>query len=237
MPIPGYFDTLARFGLQELKEGDIQAHNGIWAMTPDGDFQFGSTRVNALFRLVERWRVNQPTLEQLYGDLSSNAQRLTEVLKARAQGLGPSLSREPVQYHDESEVLGDYESGASVYAGAILVVLNNLMQRCRQDLHASESRWMSADPKIEGHSVGVVFAAAAANFRHHDEWARATKIDDRQRASMQPLCAILGKDLWTQGRPTLRTNVCREVLLKISEGSTERLYRLMFDYAKALASP
>lgn len=96
---------------------------------------------------------------------------------------------------------------------------------------------MSADPKIEGYSVGVVFAAAAANFRHHDEWARAMKIDDRQRTSMEPLCAILGKDLWTQGRPTLRTNVCREVLLKVSKGSTDRLYRLMFEYAKALADP
>jgi hypothetical protein len=237
MPIPGYFETLTRFGLEELKQGDIQAHNGLWAMTPDGDFQFGNTRINALFRLVERWRVNQPTLEQLYGALPSNAHRLKEVSKARAQGIGPSLLREPVQYHEETEALGDYESAASVYAGAILVVLNNVMQRCRQDLHASESRWVSANPKIEGHSVGVVFAAAAANFRHHDEWARATKIDHRQRASMESLCAMLDKDLLSQGRPTLRTNVCREVLLTISEGSTDRLYQLMFDYAKALASP
>ena len=237
MPIPGYFETLTRFGLQELKEGDLQVHDGNWAVTPDGDCQFGTTRVNALFRLVERWRVNQPTLEQLYGDLYSRAQRLKEVLKAGAQGRGPSLSREPVQYHEESEALGDYESGASVYAGAILVVLNNLLQRCRQDLRASETQWVAANPKIEGHSVGVVFAAAAANFRHHDEWARATKIDERERASMEPLCAVLGKDLWTQGRPTLRTNVCREVLLKVSEGSTDHLYRLMFDYAKTLATP
>jgi len=85
--------------------------------------------------------------------------------------------------------------------------------------------------------VGAVFAAAAVNFRHHDEWPRATRIDERQRTAMEPLCAILGKDLWAQGRPTLRTNVCREVLVKISEGSTERLSCLMFDYAKALAGP
>jgi hypothetical protein len=237
MPIPCYFETLTRFGLQELKQGGVQAHNGNWAVTPDGDFQFGNTRVNALFRLVERWRVNQPTLEQLYWDLLSRAERLKEVMKARAQGLGPSWCREPVQYHEETEALGDYESGASVYAGAILVVLNNLLQRCRQDLHASEAQWVSAAPKIEGYSVGVVFEAAAANFHHHDEWARAVKIDDRQRASMEPLCAVLGRDLWTQGRPTLRANVCREVLLKISDGSTDRLYRLMFEFAKALAVP
>ena len=54
--------------------------------------------------------------------------------------------------------------------------------------------------------------------------------------SMRPLCAILGRELWTQGRLTLRTNVCREVLLKTSDGSTEHLYPVMFDYAKTLAA-
>lgn len=145
MPIPGYFETLTRFGLQELQQGDLQVHNGDWAVTPDGDFQFGNTRVNALFRLVERWRVNQPTLEQLYGDLANRSQQLKEVLKARAQGLGPSLSREPTQYHEEIEAVGDYESGASVYAGAIFVVLNNLLQRCRLRIpaivNAHSTRW------------------------------------------------------------------------------------------------
>jgi hypothetical protein len=88
---------------------------------------------------------------------------------------------------------------------------------------------------LYGHSIGVVFAAAAANFRHHDEWARARTLGNVQRGSMEPLCAILGLDLWTQGRPTVRTNVCRETLMRISDGSVDRLHQLTFDYAKALA--
>jgi hypothetical protein len=232
----GYLEALDRFGLQELKQGDVQIKDGNIAVTADGDWQFGNTRVNALFRLVERWRLNQPTLDELYASMLTTSQRLKDLLKARADGIGASLVGNPVEFHEENESIGDYESGSSVFAGAILVVLNNLLQRCKRDFGASDTQWDSADPKIYGYSIGVVFAAAAANFRHHDEWARLRNLDDRPRASMEPLCAVLGRNLLTQGYPTIRTNVCREVLIAISGDSVDRLYKLTFDYAKALAA-
>lgn len=237
MSVPEYLETLDRFGLTELKcGGDLQLKNGNIALTADGNFQFGSARFNALFRLVERWRLNQPTLNELFGSMLLTSQRLEEVIKARAQGIGPSINMNPVAFHEETESIGDYESGSSVFAGSILVVLSNLLQRFKKDLNPSKGQWESAGLMVNGFSIGVIFSAAAANFRHHDEWARMQTPNAQQQASMDVLCAILERPLMTNGFPTIRTNVCREVIIKVSGGSVDRLHQITFDYAKALSS-
>lgn len=237
MPIPGYFETLDRFGLAELKYGgDLQVKNGDIALTADGDIQFGNTRFNALFRLVERWRLNQSTLNELFGSMLLTSQRLEEIIKTRAQGIGPSLSMNPAAFHEETESIGDYESGSSVFAGSILVVLSNLLERFRKDLNASDDQWISVGPKVNGYSIGVIFSAAAANFRHHDEWARTQNPTLRQLPSMEVLCAILDRPLMTNGFPTIRANVCRDILLTVSDASVDRLHQITFEYAKALST-
>jgi len=233
MSVPEYFATLDRFGLAELKcGGDLQVKNSNIALTADGDFQFGNTRFNALFRLVERWRLNQTTLNELFNSMYLTSQRLEEVIKARTHGTGPSVSLNPAAFHEETESIGDYESGSSVFAGAILVVLNNLLQRFKKDLNSSGNQWGSAGPKVNGYSIGVIFAAAAANFRHHDEWART----QMPNTSMEVLCAILDRPLMTNGFPTIRANVCRDVIMIVSGGSVDRLYQITFEYAKALST-
>src|ERR1700738_4976916 len=130
MPLIGYLETLNRFGLDELKSGgDLQVENGDKAITADGDLKMGNDRFNALFRLVERWRVNEPTLNDLFESTMSTASRLAEVMEARNLGVGPLLSLDPQAFHEASEAIGEGEHGSSVFAGAILVVLNNLLRR------------------------------------------------------------------------------------------------------------
>lgn len=237
MSVPEYLKTLDRFGLAELKcGGDLQLKNDCIALTADRSLQFGNTRFNALFRLVERWRLNQPTLNELFSSMLLTSQRLEEVLKTRAQGIGPSISINPTAFHEETESIGDYESGSSVFAGSILVVLSNLLQRFKKDLNASDDPWKSAGSKINGYSIGVIFTAAAANFRHHDEWAQTQVPSKQQLASMEVLCAILERPLMTAGFPTIRTNVCREIIIKVSGGSVDRLHQITFEYAKALSA-
>ena len=103
MPVLGYLEALDRFGLPELKQGDLQINDGNIAVTADGDWQFGNTRINALFRHVERWRLNQPTRDELYAPMLTTSQRRKDVLAARSQGVGASLVRNPVEFHEEKE--------------------------------------------------------------------------------------------------------------------------------------
>ena len=101
MPVLGYLEALDRFGLPELKQGDLQIKDGNIAVTADGDWQFGNTRINALFRHVERWRLNQPTRDELYAPMLITSQRRKDVLAARSQSVGASLVRNPVEFHEE----------------------------------------------------------------------------------------------------------------------------------------
>ena len=123
-------------------------------------------------------------------------------------------------------------------AGSIFVVLNNLLQRFKQDLNVSDNEWKSASPTIKGFSIGEIFAAAAANFRHYDEWARV-KIkspSEQQMSSMKVLCGLLDCSVLTdRGFPTIRTNECGSILMMVSNGSVDYLHQITFDYAKALS--
>lgn len=236
MSVPKYLATLKRFGLEELTHGDLVLKNGNIAKTKDGNLQFGDSRINALFRLVEEWRLNQSTLDGLFESMLETSQRLEELRKTQQQWFGTWLINDPAKLHKENESIRNHETGSSVFAGAILVVLNNLLRRCQEDLGADDARWKAAGLMLSGYSVGSVVSAAAANFRHHEEWAREPQPDKQQTKSMAVLCAILGQPLMTNGLPTIRTNVCRQILMAISAGSSDRLYRLIFDYAKALAA-
>ena len=239
MPLPGYDETLSRFGLVKLKcHADLQlTKSGNIAVTLDGHLQMGDTQINALFRLVERWRQSESTINDLFSSMLRASQQLQELSKARAEDKGPSLSMNPKEFHAVTDSILECESVSSVLSGSILVVFNNLLQRFKKDLDTSEDEWKSSGTKINNHSIGVIFtAAAAANFRHYDEWACAKTPDARQRESMEVLCDLLNWPLLTAyDFPSIRSNVCGDVLMNISRASVDNLHQITFDYAKALS--
>lgn len=174
MPIPEYLQTLDRFDLGWMRKGgDLQIKNGDIALTLDGDFQLGDSRFNSLFRLVERWRHNQQTLDILYASMLGASDSLDNMREARESGNSALLSQNPAAYHQENAEIIGYESASSVYAGSIVIVINNMLQRFRKDLGASEGDWKSGGPMFSTYSAGSIMAAAANNFRHHDVWARS----------------------------------------------------------------
>jgi len=237
--MPQGFDlTLSRFGLEQLKNRlDLQlTKTGDIAVTRDGDLQLGNTQANALFRFVERWRHSESTIAELFGPLVRADRTLEELSGARERGEGPSLSQTPQAYHDVTEAIVESQLISSTLAGSISVILNNLLQRLKLDLNASSDEWRLSAPLVMGFSVGEVFAAAAANFRHYDEWA-ATKVPDaKQMTSMKVLCGLLDVPVrTTHGFPTIRSNVCGKVLMLVSRGSIDTLHETTFDYAKSLA--
>ncbi len=238
MPLQDFDKTLLRFGLEKLKNGlDLQlSASGDIAVTRDGDLQLGDTQANALFRLVERWRHSESTITELFNPMARAARRLDELSGARERGEGPSLGLATQMYHEATEAIIESQLISSTLAGSIFVILNNLLQRLRLDLNASNDEWRLSTPKIRNFSAGEIFAAAAANFRHCDEWATTKVPDSKQKISMKVLCGLLNAPIQTKrGEPTIRTNVCGNVLMLISQGSVETLHEITFDFAKSLA--
>jgi hypothetical protein len=91
-------------------------------------------------------------------------------------------------------------------------------------------------PLVSSFSVGEIFAAAAANFRHYDEWAASKVPNSKQKLSIKVLCGLLNEPIQTKyGFPTIRENVCGKILMVISRGSIDTLHEITFDYAKSLA--
>ena len=238
MPLPGFDETLSRFGLEKLKGRlDLQVtKNGNIAVTRDGDLQFGDLQANALFRMIERWRQSESTIAELFGPMVRATQRQDELSRARERGDPPLLNQDPRAYHETTEAIYESQLISSTLAGSIFVVQNNLLQRLKRDLNASDDDWHQAAPIINGSSVGEILSAAAANFRHYDEWAAAKTPSTQQEDSMKVLCCLLNMPLQTpHGLPTIRTNICGSALLQICHGSIEKLHEVVIDYAKSLA--
>jgi hypothetical protein len=188
----------------------------------------GSQRVNALFRLVERWRVSQFTIDELF-----NAWRgATDEHKAmQSQSNHASLVLNPQQYWTNAESMAELGENSGILAGTIFIVLDNLVQRFRQDLGDAAIAAYSARQRFD-----TVIHAAAANFRHYDEWATSKVITRKQKPSIAEVCSYLSVPIeGANGAPGIRSNVCSAVLEKLSEGSAADLHRKLFDYAKATA--
>jgi hypothetical protein len=236
MRTPDYLETLNRYGLSRLlRGGDLQlTAEGNIAVTADGDLQFGDTVCNAIFRLVQAWIFNQPTLGELFEAMLSTSERLKKILGDRRTGVGASLSQDASAYHQETTAIGDHESSSAIYAGTICLVLNDLLQQFKSDLGPTTHAWEQSGPSFGGYSIGEVFRAAANNFRHHDEWARTPEPTDRQLKAMNVLWSVLEKQPRANGVQRIRENVCREILLAVSARSEERMHELVFEFATSL---
>ena len=235
MRIMDYDQALVLFDLSKLKTKglvDLTVDaNGNIAITRDGDLQMGEARVNALFRLLERWRISQFTVDELYATWRSTSDELKAI---QCQHHNSSLMADPRKFHSEAESISELEENSGILAGAIFVVLSNLLQRFKQDLEITQSPTAAStqtQPPFD-----AVIVAAAANFRHYDEWAGSGVISPQQQKSVSVLCRFLGmQPKGPNERPAIRSNVCRAALDKLSEGATETLHRKLFDYAKAAA--
>lgn len=235
MRIMDYEQALVLFDLSKLKTKglvDLTVDaNGNIAITRDGDLQMGEARVNALFRLLERWRISQFTVNALYATWRSTRDELKTI---QCQHKNSSLVADPRRFHSEAESISELEENAGILAGAIFVVLNNLLQRFKQDLELSQGPTAASTPTPP--PFEAVITAAAANFRHYDEWAGSSVVNSQQQKSVSTLCHFLGmQSKGTSGRPAIRSNVCGLVLEKLSDDAVETLYRKLFDCAKAAA--
>jgi hypothetical protein len=235
--IPDYLETLSRFGLQRLNSGEADSildADGNIAATRDGNWQMGGTAVNAMFRLVDRWRVTDQATRALFLQ-TKDAESLASAMTGETAGL---LTLEPKRYMETQERVAAVKEMAATFAGAVFVTLNNTLQRFREDIgiKASDAKWTSSGWLIQEYSIGEIASAASINFRHHDEWAATSAPNDQQLRSMRVLAKVLGCDATDQsGHPTVRTNVCDQMLASVCGGSPDLLAERMFEYCKAIA--
>jgi hypothetical protein len=236
--IPDYLETLSRFGLQRLNSGEADSildAAGNIAVTRDGDFQVGGAAVNAMFRLVERWRVIDQATRALFLQIK-NAESLASAMTADTAGQ-LTLGKVKLYLETQEQVAAVKEMVAS-FAGTVFVTLNNTLQRFREDIGINESdaKWTSSGRLIQEHSIGEIASAASAKFRHYDEWAATSTPTTQQLRSMRVIAKVLGYDATDQrGHPTLRANVCDRMLAPVCGGSPDSLTERMFEYCKAIA--
>jgi hypothetical protein len=238
MVIPDYLETLARFGLQRLNSGEADSFvnaAGNIARARDGDWQMGGTAVNAMFRLVNRWRVTDQATRVLFLQIK-DAESLASAMTEETAGL--LALGEAKLYLEIQERVEAVKEMAATFAGAVFVTLNNTLRRFREDIGIKESdaKWTSSGWLIQGHSIGEVASAASNNFRHYDEWAATSAPTNQQLRSMRVVAKVLGCDAVDQrGHPTLRANVCDRMLAPVCGGSPDVLAERMFEYCKAIA--
>ena len=85
-------------------------------------------------------------------------------------------------------------------------------------------------------SIGAIFAEAANNFRHSDEWLKQKgHPNKRQLESIEVLAAALREAIAADGaNHTLSRDVCREILQLLSDGSFDTLSEKFFAFANSM---
>lgn len=238
-PVSGYERVVAKHDLGGiLAGGDLQVTaSGDIALTRDGDLKFGNDQCNAMHRLVQRWCFNTRVLEALLALVIEEGRRKDDAERERNAVAGiafaePSMTE---KFHALGEEIGAGEFGGAACAGAIVVVLNNLLQRYKTDLSGAAAKWEGVGPLFNGYSLGEVIDAGANNFRHHDEWARTRKPDERQKKSIDVIEAVLN---YTVMSPALvvpwRRNACAELIAVLGQSDFATLEGSFFAFAKAM---
>lgn len=241
--VPTYDDVIAAYKLDILKPGgDLQlTASGDLDLTAYGDLKIGDDRVNAMRSLVDSWRFSAPTLIGLF-KLVTDAQAAKRQFDDEMNNVASTLfdSSAPLaRFHAIREEIGACAFGEMACAGAIMVMLQNLLMRFKNDLKATDADddWDKCSPLIEGCSFGSVVTAAANNFRHHDEWARRDPPTEKQMKSIRVIAAVLKVPIGKNGNGhPFRRNVCPEVVEALSDGNCEELNRKFFAFAKNMAA-
>lgn len=237
--VPTYESVVAKHALGPiLAGGDLQlTPDGDIAATPDGDLKFGNDKCNAMHRLVQRWWFNARILETLFELVTQESQRMQQVDAERNVIAGIVFtSREMIEkFHILADEIGAREFGGAACAGAIMVVLSNMLQRYKDDLSATTPKWERIRPQYRGYSFGEVVVAAANNFRHQDEWARTRTPNPQQQKSIAVIEAMLNYTVQSSGFVVpWRRNACADLVSVIGGSDFATLEQGFFEFAKAM---
>jgi hypothetical protein len=140
---------------------------------------------------------------------------------------------------ETTDAIAALHTGADVYAGAVISVLDGLLRLFRDNIFKDSKKasggeeWDKSGPLIWGCSIGAIIIATANNFRHNNEWER-DKWDPTplQVRSIKVLAAALREPDGANHK--LGRDVCREILQLLSDGSFDTLGEKFFAFANSM---
>ena len=242
---PRYNEVVDHYGLELLREGgDLSLADGDLALTKDLDLKLGDTVHNALFRLVQVWRLNAPHLEFLFHLSAAMASRQADLEQEDNEQYAAhcatydraNRSDWSRRFSDQREASSDRRGAASygeaTYAGSLVMLLSGMLLRFKDDIEVSEDDWRGAGPLMNGISVGQLLVAAANGMRHQDEWNKTRPAKPQQRRSQDVLALALPPRGPRLNRAPGR---CPEVLAALSGGCFDKLSTRTFEFAHQVA--
>lgn len=229
-PMPSYSEFVAEFQLSMLQEpGDLVIIDGDLAMTKDFDLMLNDIAYHSMFRLAEHWRRHLPHFRFLY-DLALEMRRgVDEAIRDI-----DSFSRTIDDLWSRRDRQDGFTAGYHSYAGCLVLLASNALNRFRDDLDVKNDLWYSSGNLCGGQSIGSILAAAANGFRHEDEWLKSRTPTPRQKQSQDVLVAALGP------RPDhehFQPGRCLEVIEALSGGEGfEGFTKSALGYAQNIAA-
>jgi hypothetical protein len=245
--VPAYDEIVDGFSLDVLQEpGDLTLVGGDLALTRSGDLMLNNVEYSALFRVVQEWRYNTPTMHYLF-DTAFNAQLRKQEIESAIncvfdQPYDPctrALSPDPgrvARYHELNDEMDALKISALACASTIVMILSRMLLAMQDDMQATKDQWETSGNLIHGHSVGVVLWAAANNFRHNDEWFKTRPPTPQQLKSIRVLADALQEPIAENGDGhQLHRDICYEILELLSNGDFNKLGMVVLSFANAFA--
>jgi hypothetical protein len=243
--LPTYYEVVEQYGLEILKSpGDLVLKDGNLALTKIGDLMLKNAEYSAMFRLVQRWRFNAPTLQSLFDlvfttkcrriDLDDSLNGVFLDRRFDPKAANPFIPDQSSldRYHELNDEIGANELASVAYAGAVVLVLSGLLRSFKDDMDATRDEWEKSAPLIEGCSIGSILAASANNFRHNDEWAKTRRPKQNQLASIRVLAAVFQEQIAPDGTGhRLSRDICAETLELLGGGNFYKLSANLFAFA------
>ena len=210
---------------------------GSISTTKDGDFTFGDTAHNALFRFVIGWQYRSPYMRDLFAmiaKMKAFEAALTEKRDKAAAVMSASFEQDAIaNFHSANAEVASAGYGTLTYAGSLILAMSGMLLRFRDDAKASADEWDKAAPLFNGCSFGKVVVAAANGVRHDDEWAKTRLPDAKQKKSQDVLNqAMAGSAVKPRTTPGLTVEIAD---LLSSGGNFERLVENMFKFVHNVA--
>jgi hypothetical protein len=239
-----YNEVIDRYCINILKSpGDLVIKDGDLALTKSGDLMLKNAEYSAMFRLVQGWRFNTPTLQTLFEQVFATRRRRKE-LDDELNGVFAGHVFDPKavapfmpdparveRYHELNDEIAANEIGASACAGAVVLVLSGLLQSFKDDMDATKDDWEKSAPLIEGCSIGMILTASANNFRHNDEWLKTRPPKAQQLSFIRVLAAAFCEPIAPEGADhRFSRDICPETLDLLSGGDFERLAENLFAF-------
>lgn len=216
-----------------ITEYNLSYQPGDLRITPTC-LKIGSDQNDALRILIEVWRLSEPQLQYLFNHIIM----LDGIIPHSAKSFEHAVCEtwevfETELFHAAIDEEHSYKIMRDAFAGAFMVVLNDIFYSYRKNSKVNKQIWESAGPLISGRSVGTVIESAANSFRHYAEW----RLDwNKHKRFTQQQCRTIDviADVLHLNTLDAAYNASFDLLFILSRGHWDYLAQRLFKFAQGV---